>query len=43
MKTRLSTVYVQLKFDKMQKDYLSQTLVILPKVELKKKTPAYED
>ena len=36
MKTRLSIVYLQLKFDKIQNDNSTQTLVFLAKVELKK-------
>ena len=36
VKTRVTIVYVQLKFDESQDDYLTQTLVYLTGVELKK-------
>ena len=37
VKTRLSTVYRQLKFDEIQNDYLIQILVFLAGIKLKKK------
>ena len=35
-------VYLQLKFDEIQNDYLTQTPVFLTDVELKKKSLAWE-
>ena len=46
LKTRVSIVYLQLKFDETQNDYLIQALVFLAGSELKKnkqKTSAWED
>ena len=37
IKTRLSIIYLQLKFDEIQNYYLTQTLIFLAGVELKKK------
>ena len=37
LKTRVPIVYLQVKFDEMQNDYLTQTLVFLGPVELKNK------
>ena len=39
LKSRVSVVYLQLKFDETQNDYLIQTLEFLAGVELKKYTP----
>ena len=39
VRTRESIVYLQLKFDEIKNDYLTQTLVFLVGVELKKKHP----
>ena len=39
IKTRVSIVYLQLKIDEIQNDYLIQTLVFLAGVEMRK-TPA---
>ena len=36
-KTRILIVYLQLKFDEIQNDYLTQALVFLARVDLKKK------
>ena len=36
VKIRVSIAYIQLKFDEIQNDYLTQTLVFLAGVELKK-------
>ena len=36
VKTRVSNVYQQLKFDEIQNDHLTQTLIFLAGVELKK-------
>ena len=39
----MSIVYLQLKFDETQNDYLTQTLVFLAGVELRKANSASED
>ena len=43
VKTRVSIVYLQLKFDEIQNDYLTQTLVFLAGVEMKKYAPSWEN
>ena len=42
-KTEALIVYLQLKFDEIQNDYLSQTLVFLAEVGMKKKIAAQEN
>ena len=42
MKTRIAIVYLQLKNDEIQKDYLTETLVFSAGDELKKNTPVSE-
>ena len=44
VKTQVSIVYLQPKINEVQNDYLTQTMVFLAGIELKKKiTPAWED
>ena len=39
-KSRLSITHLQLKFDEIENDFLTQTLVFSAGVELKEETPA---
>ena len=42
VKTQKSIVYLQLKCDEMQNGYLTQTMIFLAGVELKKLNPGWE-
>ena len=43
VKTRASSVYLQLEFHEKQNDYLTQTVVFLGGIKLEKETPASEN